>query len=220
MKAVLKHIRGNQVVFELDEELDIRAIKRSNGLITADIEFEDTRKMTHNQRKKIFALFEDIQNYSGYEKGTVRDAITQSFEKDTGLDVPTLKFGGISISVANQLIEYIIKFCFAHRIPFVDRQYYLDSDATKILFYYLMHRKCFVCGANNAEVAHVEAVGAGRNRKTIDHTKHRLMALCHEHHREQHNTGIKTFMNKYHLQGIRLKHEQLKELGGDLSGDI
>ena len=55
-------------------------------------------------------------------------------------------------------------------------------------------------------------VGMGRNRKTIDHTKHHVMALCRGCHQEQHTSGIDTFMSRHHIVPIQLTEESVKLL--------
>ncbi|PKE55327.1 putative HNHc nuclease, partial [Macrococcoides caseolyticum] len=41
--------------------------------------------------------------------------------------------------------------------------------------------------------------GAGRNRNEIDHYGNEVLALCRSHHSEQHQIGIDSFNEKYHL---------------------
>ena len=43
--------------------------------------------------------------------------------------------------------------------------------------------------------------------RKISHIGYQIMALCREHHNEQHNTGIWTFMRKYHIKGVRVTPE-------------
>lgn len=62
-----------------------------------------------------------------------------------------------------------------------------------------INRTCVICGAVNADLAHYQAVGKGRNRNKIDHTDNKVLALCRKHHTEQHQIGMDTFNNKYHL---------------------
>ena len=46
----------------------------------------------------------------------------------------------------------------------------------------------------HAELAHYHAVGRGRNRRKINHTGNKVLALCSSHHREQHNIGMDSLM--------------------------
>ena len=76
----------------------------------------------------------------------------------------------------------------------------------------LMKKKCCLCGAKG-EKAHVQAVGMGRNRKTIDHTKHAFMSLCNNHHREQHEKGITEFLKEHVVIPVWLVNDDLKSIG-------
>lgn len=58
----------------------------------------------------------------------------------------------------------------------------------------------------------MDAVGSGRNRRKIDHSKHNLMALCREHHTESHNRGQHTFMQLHHVVGVIMSEDQYKKL--------
>jgi hypothetical protein len=87
------------------------------------------------------------------------------------------------------------------------------GQATANMLYMLtINRACWICG-KHADIAHVEAVGAGRDRNKIDHTKHRFMALCRSHHNQQHVMGINSFMQRYHIKPIQLEKSDLKKLG-------
>ncbi|HHQ0037340.1 TPA: putative HNHc nuclease, partial [Listeria monocytogenes] len=62
------------------------------------------------------------------------------------------------------------------------------------------------------EIHHVDPVGAGRDRRNYDHSKSRLICLSREMHTEAHQIGWLTFKSKYHVDGIILSPEAVKEL--------
>ena len=51
----------------------------------------------------------------------------------------------------------------------------------------------------HSDLAHRFAVGRGRDRTKINHFGNQVLALCRSHHNEQHQIGMDTFNNKYHL---------------------
>jgi hypothetical protein len=57
---------------------------------------------------------------------------------------------------------------------------------------WIADRPCLVCGLRPTEAAHVKSRGAGG-------TSADLVPLCREHHREQHDTGIRTFAARHRL---------------------
>lgn len=214
----LLKVQGDEVTFKLDRDFDIAEARR---LATEDksrsiIRLVDERNMTKAQNGMIHGLFEDVYLYTGYPPEYVKSMLKAMFSGYKGIEGFSMEDYQISQVFAGEFIEYILEFCFQNEIPFKYQQFHLASDITRVLFLYLKYRQCFVCGESHADIAHYEAVGAGRNRKTIDHSKHRFMALCRKHHQEQHKIGIKTLMKKHVLVPIKLTPEQVKEfkIGG------
>lgn len=210
----LKAVKGRLVTFELLDDLDIAEVKRNAGneRITANIEFYNKDMITDDQRKKIFALVNDICEYTGYVNDEMYVKMKFYYMAYSGCDVFSISRNGVTKEFASRFIEFIIEWCFQMDIPFLNREYQLSSDESRTLFIYLKYRSCFVCGRQHSDVAHVNAVGMGRNRKTIDHSKHHFMCLCRQHHQEQHQIGIETFLKKHHLATIKLNEQQIKEL--------
>ena len=136
------------------------------------------------------------------------------FMIEQGMDeLPSFKRNAISLSMAGEFISHLIDYYIQNDIPFRKQQFYLTTDTSKMLYALTMKHLCWVCGKQHSDLAHVEAVGAGRYRRKIDHTQHRFMTLCRSHHGEQHQIGIETFMQKYHIKPIKLKADDLKQLG-------
>ncbi|MCW6682044.1 putative HNHc nuclease [Aerococcaceae bacterium NML160702] len=209
----------SKVTFRLPEEVDLQKIRHINGgKITADIHWVDTRMISDRQRGLIFGLIGDISDWTGYTTEYV-EAFVKSYHKALrGLDTFSLARQNCTVQDANKFIEDLIEFCFENEIPFQNREYHKYGDKQKILFIMLMNRTCMVSGKPNADICHVEAVGMGRDRKTIDHTQHRFLSLSREYHTEQHIIGITAFLEKYHLVPIKLNQEQLQQLGVINSG--
>ena len=214
MDAILKRVNGTEVTFELPAEPDLTNIRRKmKGHIKAEISWLDGRMITQKQRGLIFGLIADICEHTGHESDYIEQLLKTYHKILYGLETFSLSNAKCTIQDANYFIETIIQFCFDHDIMFQNRKYHIDGNTQRILFIYLMNRACMVSGKPNADIAHVEAVGAGRNRNTIDHTEHRFLSLSREYHTEQHLIGIDTFMEKYHLVPIKLNAEQIRELG-------
>lgn len=218
----LKGVKGRLVTFELSDELDIAKVSKgsNNGNIVANIAFENKDMLSDDQRKKIFALINDICEHTGYMNEEMYQKMKFYFMAYSGCDTFSIARNKVTKEFASRFIEFIIEWCFQMEIPFMNRDYHLSSNESRTLFIYLKYRSCFVCGKQHSDVAHVQAVGSGRNRRKIDHSKHEFMCLCREHHNEQHTIGIDTFIRKHHLGVIKLNAEQIKELkiGGKTDG--
>lgn len=214
MQARLLKASGNVVTFELPEPMDLAAVRRkSSGVIMASVEFEDSRFISPDQRKKIYALFGDIEDYTGYDRYYIKSWLKCAFELEFKVDNISFADGKMSVEMAGKFIEFVIEFCFMFDIPFYERQYHMDASNQRILFMYVMNRRCCCCGKPNADIHHIDAIGMGRDRNKHDHTQSRVLSLCRVHHSEAHNLGVKEFMNKYKFVGIKLKEEQLKQIG-------
>ena len=55
---------------------------------------------------------------------------------------------------------------------------------------------CVVCGRHPSEPHHVKSRGAGGKAE-------HLVPLCHEHHRELHGSGHRTFQEKHNVDLVR-----------------
>lgn len=206
-------VNGDEVTFKLDRDFDISEAKRMSvdKPPRSIIRMVDERNMTRDQNAMIHGLFNDIALFTGYPPEYIKELMKAMFSAYKGIETFSMANYEISQVFAGHFIEYILEFCFEQQIPFKYQKFHLGSDITRILFIYLKYRACFVCGKEHADIAHVEAVGAGRNRKKIDHSQHRFMALCRDHHGEQHQIGIETFMTKHILVPIKLSPQQIKE---------
>lgn len=210
--AKLNSIKGNHVDLELEDELPIHKLEKySDGKQpTIEINVADGRIISPDQRKKIYALLRDISNWSGY---TVEKEIPQvmkwQYLINTGADMFSLS--DCSMTQANEYLNFILDFCFYHNVPFKTKTWDMLPNDYLMQYRCLKHRKCCICG-EKAEIAHEKTVGMGRNRKTINHSNFYFMALCPKHHRQQHNVGLDTFLQHYHIKPVKLKPEDIKKL--------
>jgi len=207
---------GDLIEVKLIDPLDVETVKKQavNGKYYVNVEVFEKDSITAEQRRHLYALFGDIAEYIGLPLDAVEAERKYQFMLDEVLpELPSLGYNRMKKTTASQFIEHTIMYCIDNDIPFRKENWYLDQATSKMLFALTMKRICWVCGAERSEIAHVESVGAGRNRKKIDHTKHHLMCLCRNHHQEQHNMGINHFISKYHIKPIKLQEEHIKQLG-------
>lgn len=215
----LVRINGQEVTFLLTEPLDIERLGRltdsPNPVISfktpvAEITFFDNRRISPEQRKKIFALFEEISAYTGHFPTEVREILECRFIAQEGIEYFSLS--DVNKTIAREFISYLIEFCFTWNIPFKDKGITMADDVSKYLWLCIKHRKCCVCG-KDADRHHVDTVGMGRDRRKVNHSEHRFMALCRKHHQEVDLIGQETFDELNHVQGVKLSPEDVKEFG-------
>lgn len=111
-----------------------------------------------------------------------------------------LSLSGCTRTQANQIIEVTLDWIFHNNIPLAYKTSDLLKQDKSFLYWSTVNRNCIICGKQNSDLAHHYAIGRGKNRKTMDHYGYEVLALCREHHSEQHNIGVDTFDKKYHLE--------------------
>lgn len=210
--AKLLGIQGKKVSLELDDDLNILKVTKlaANKRPTVELNIDDGRSISPDQRKKIYAIIGDISKWSGYsvEKETPQ-VMKWTYLTNTGTDMFSLS--NCSMTQANKYLSWLLDFCFENDVPFRSKTWDMLPNDYAMQLRCLEHRKCCICG-KHADIAHYQAVGMGRNRHHIDHSKFYFMSLCRIHHTEQHKIGIKTFLQKYHIKPIKLDKEDRKKL--------
>ena len=170
-----------------------------------DIEFNiiDGRKITIKQRKKIFALINDIYMHTGQPQEDLRQMFQFYLEMMKGYD--PISLSDCSVTVARELIEVILEWTFLHNVPLNHKTSDLLKEDAKFIYLTVINRLCAICGKPKSDLAHKQAIGRGRNRNHMDHYGHEVLALCRNHHTEQHQIGINSFNRKYHLENSWIK---------------
>ena len=201
MSKVTKYKQSNgrySVVVEGVELTDDALLLLDNGYpLDVNIEIQDGKKITVKQRKKIFALVNDIEAHTGQPRDWLRlmfqdyVSLLKGYSKRLSLSDCTRKQAG-------ELIDTIMAWVFQNDIPLNYKTSDLMKQDQTFLYLATVHRKCVICG-KYGELAHYHAVGRGRNRRKIDHTDNKVLALCHKHHKIQHDMGMDSFNAKYHL---------------------
>ena len=181
-------------------ELDNKtSLLLDNGYeVEVDVRVVDPFKITDKQRRKIFALCNDIECATGQPRDYMRYMFMDYVEVLYGYE-KRLSLSDCTREQASQVIEVIIDWVFHNNIPLNYKTSDLLKNDKAFLYWSTVNRNCVICGTPRAELAHYHAVGRGRNRRKINHTDNKVLALCSRHHKEQHQIGMDTFNNKYHL---------------------
>lgn len=168
-----------------------------NGLeVECEVKAIDPFLITDKQRKKIFALCNDIEAHTGEPRDYMRYMFMDYVSVLYGYDM-TLSLSDCTRSQAKQIIEVIIDWIFYNDIPLNYKTSDLMKEDKSFLYWSTVNRNCVICGKPHAQLAHYHAVGRGRNRNKINHYGNKVLALCHEHHKKQHDMGMHSF-NKYY----------------------
>ena len=178
---------------------------RDCGNPTALIEFPDKRRISSQQRRKIYVLINCIARWAGYTPVECEKAILKHVFLSANM--PTLADGfslsDVTMEVAREFCTYLIDFCLLHGVPCGESMYSLCEDVPRYVWAAAVNKRCAVCG-KPAELHHVDSVGMGRNRKEICHIGMKCLPLCREHHTLIHRIGKETFLQTYHLEAVRI----------------
>lgn len=200
----LNLISNQRLVATFDKAPDQFLLKRLAKYkgATVEIIIHDPRLISADQRKKAYALMGDIDDHymGNYDIEITKAQLKNEFvERDLG---QMFSLSNCSMDEARKFIEFLIDFSVENgvqldnSIDLIRGDYALEYSAIK-------YHKCVICG-RRADIAHVETVGSGSNRNHISHIGKRVMALCRDHHVEQHTVGIDTFMHEHYLKGIKV----------------
>lgn len=145
----------------------------NNLEVECEVKLVDPFLITDKQRRKVFALCNDIESYTGQPREYMREMFQDYVTFLYGYD-KHISLSNCSREQARQVIEVILDWVFHNNIPLNYKTSDLLKNDKSFLYWATVNRNCVICGK-------------------------RVLALCREHHQEQHSSGIKTFNNKYHL---------------------
>ncbi|MBM0759274.1 putative HNHc nuclease [Staphylococcus epidermidis] len=186
------------------EQSHIDLLENGYSLI-AEVEVPDNKKLSIEQRKKIFALCRDIELHWGEPVESLRKRFQAELEIMNGYEEVSLR--DCSMRIASELIELIIAFMFHHQIPMRVETSKLLSGDKAMLYWATVNRNCVICG-KHGELAHHKAIGRGANRRKMDHYGYEVLCLCREHHQSQHDMGVETFDELHHLENSWLSVDE------------
>jgi len=175
-----------------------RMIKKN--IRTARVILEDGRSISSDQRKKLYATFNDIADYTGYVAEEVKEIMKCDFIAATGCEEFSLS--DVDMTTARMFLEHVIEFCIWWGIPTKDSLLERAPDVARYIYVCAVRKVCCI-SRQKAELHHVDAVGMGRNRKEIIHFGMEVIPLSPALHREIHPTGKAAFFEKYHVFGVK-----------------
>lgn len=188
--AVIKNVTlGDKETLLLDNGMDVEV----------DVKIVDPFMISDKQRRKIFALCNDIESHTGQPRDYMRYLFMDYVEVLYGYE-KRLSLSDCTRTQANQIIEVTLDWIFHNDIPLAYKTSDLLKQDKSFLYWSTVNRNCVICGKPHSDLAHHYAIGRGKNRKTMNHYGYEVLALCREHHSEQHNIGVDTFDKKYHLE--------------------
>lgn len=168
---------------------------------------EDGRRISADQRKKLYATFNDISEYTGHMPEYVKEFMKYDFISRAGCEHFSLS--NVDMSTAKEFLQHVVEFCVEWGIPTKDSLLERTPDIARYVYKCALKKKCCISG-KKAELHHLDAVGMGRNRKDIIHIGMEVIPLSITLHKEAHTIGKHSFCEKYHVCGVKADGEICK----------
>ncbi len=179
---------------------DIRYLIRRQNIRHAEITLDDGRRISIEQRKKIYATLRDISDYTGDPPEVTKEWMKYGYIERTGSDYFSLS--NCSMTTAREFINFLMDVCLQNGIILTESGLKRTDDINAYLIQCIRHKQCCICG-RPADVHHVDAIGMGNDRRHFDDNEHEIIALCREHHTQAHSLGNVRFMERYKVYGIK-----------------
>lgn len=203
---------GTDLKIHIPEQISDLLINKA--IRSAEIRLDDGRHISAAQRKKIYATIRDIADYTGYMPEEEKEWLKYLHISRTGDAYFSLST--CSMDVAREFINTILEYAIEHGIPLSERGVERADDIGRYLYYCVKHKKCAVCG-RDGEIHHVDAIGMGRDRRTLDDSNSRKICLCRTHHTIAHQRGMRAFEQMYHVYGIVIQADSRSPILGVLN---
>ena len=170
----------------------------------------DGRHITPEQRRKVYALLGEIDEYvngmrtaGGTEEQKEFLKIEFMLHRMSDAERKMFSLADCSVTTAREFITFVIDFILANDIPTRFPLMEQCEDIGRYVYACLVNKKCAICG-RKCDLHHVDQVGMGNNRNEVHHLGRRALPLCREHHTEIHTIGLKAFTAKYHLEPVEI----------------
>jgi len=199
---------GGVVIHAVVPNLD-KALRRKYDKV--QIGFDDGRHISPEQRRKVYALLREIADYVGENAEDMKKTMKMEFvlNRMQGMTRKMFSLSRCPMELATDFISYLIEFIIENDIPTTISLIDNCDDISKYVYACLMNKKCCVCG-RPCDLHHVDTVGMGRDRDEINHLGMEVLPLCREHHTEAHTVGNEGFIDKYHLQTVKVDKDIAK----------
>ena len=190
------------------ESIDERFIA---NVMHGEMRIDDGRRISSDQRKKIYALIKDIADHTGHHPEYLKEHMKYEFMMKEDRDYFSLS--SVDMTTARYFIDSVLEFCFEWDIPLSYKTNELAKEVGNYLYLCLKFRKCAVCG-KKADIHHCTGsrIGMGNDRNSVSNENREVIALCREHHNEIHSVPEKEFFAKYHVGPLKLNRSNVKEL--------
>lgn len=200
------------------EEVSHKAIMELLETHNVYIVANDKRDKSYEQIKFMYAILKEfaIEFYGEYDKSSldnIKYAFYEDYQKASDLEFYRTKVA--TVTEMRLFIDWLLKMMAQQYGITIALELVDESFLSSWIYANTCSRKCCVCGETNADIHHVDRVGAGHNRKKVNHTKKKVISLCRTCHSIEHDTG--KLLKEKGLYGVKLTSFDFEHLG--IEGD-
>ena len=206
-----------QILSAVNDVITIRVCADAQGWCfdhnarTAEVRIDDGRRITNDQRRKIYATMRDIAEWMGDTPDAVKGYFKWSFCGDEAHE--DFSLSDVDRETAGEFLSYLIDFCIQNNVPCSDPLWDRCEDIERYMYACVMNRICCITGKKNAQIHHVDRIGMGRNRNTICQVGMLVVPLAGDLHTMIHYTGgEQEFYEKHHITPIALTEKMVAHL--------
>lgn len=176
-------------------------------------EFQDGRRISPEQRRKCYALINEISEWCGDFPEMMKKQLKLEFaaERLQTIGSKIFSLSDCDVTLAREFLSYLVDFMIIHGVPSRVPLYEQVEDVGRFVYCSLMNKKCAVCG-KRADVHHLHGsrVGYGGLKwREKDQHGAKVIPLCREHHIQCHD-GEEEFLARFHLEGVEFTREIAK----------
>ncbi len=176
-----------------------------------EVRIDDGRRITNDQRKKIYATMRDIADWMGDMPDFVKAFFKFTFCGDG--EHEDFSLSDVDRETASEFLTYLIDFCIQNNVPCSDPLWDRCEDVERYIYACVMTRTCCITGKKNAHIHHVDRVGMGRNRNTMIQVGLRVIPLAPDLHTMVHYSGGEDeFYRQHHVTPIALTEKMCEHL--------
>lgn len=173
-------------------------------------EFQDGRRISPDQRRKCYALINEISEWCGDFPEMMKKQLKLEFaaERLQTIGSKIFSLSDCDVTLAREFLSYLLDFMVIHAVPSRIPLWEQAEDIGRYVYCSAMNRRCVVCGGK-AEIHHLSGSRAGHggnNWREKPQDGVMFLPLCRLHHTEIHN-GEKEFLERFHLEPIKMTRE-------------
>ena len=220
-------IIGDKIVLTVAVDKVIPGLKEEmeERLNNYPIEVIPVKKMSAAQNGLIHVLFKQYGEEKGYTMVEMKEIMKSEFAR--AYDIFNFETSKCDMQTANEFIAFMIEHAIDNDVNLYilnkkekTTRHILEIDfiTQKYVIACLKKKMCAICGKihdeyNTVELHHWKSVASAVGTyDNDDGLSTPFMSLCTFHHSEFHNTGIESFKNKYHIEGVWLNDRLVIDL--------